>query len=87
VRSFAVTQLKRADDDELLLYLLQLVQALKFEGIALAGERSDVQESPLVDFLIDRAVKNPVLGNNFYWYVRITWLFTSKVLSVIACFY
>ncbi|KAJ3291967.1 Phosphatidylinositol (PI) 3-kinase [Borealophlyctis nickersoniae] len=34
VRGFAVLQLKKADDDELLLYLLQLVQALKFEGLA-----------------------------------------------------
>lgn len=31
VRSYAVRQLERAEDDELILYLLQLVQALKFE--------------------------------------------------------
>ncbi|SNX81777.1 related to phosphatidylinositol 3-kinase [Melanopsichium pennsylvanicum] len=31
VRSFAVRQLERAEDEELILYLLQLVQALKFE--------------------------------------------------------
>ncbi|ORZ33488.1 kinase-like domain-containing protein [Catenaria anguillulae PL171] len=31
VRGFAVQQLARADDDELSMYLLQLVQALKFE--------------------------------------------------------
>lgn len=31
VKRFAVQQLSRADDDELVLYLLQLVQALKFD--------------------------------------------------------
>ncbi|GAA5901956.1 hypothetical protein JCM8208_006648 [Rhodotorula glutinis] len=31
VRAYAVKQLERADDEELMLYLLQLVQALKFE--------------------------------------------------------
>ncbi|KAJ1650432.1 Phosphatidylinositol (PI) 3-kinase [Dispira simplex] len=33
VRGYAVNRLCRADDDELLLYLLQLVQALRFEGM------------------------------------------------------
>lgn len=31
VRGYAVSQLQRADNEELLLYLLQLVQALKYE--------------------------------------------------------
>lgn len=30
VQQYAVNQLQRADDEELMLYLLQLVQALKF---------------------------------------------------------
>ncbi|GAA6011669.1 hypothetical protein JCM10207_004202 [Rhodosporidiobolus poonsookiae] len=34
VRAYAVRQLERADDEELMLYLLQLVQALKFEPTA-----------------------------------------------------
>ena len=33
VRAYAVDRLRTADDEELLLYLLQLVQALKFEAI------------------------------------------------------
>ncbi|KAJ3177704.1 Phosphatidylinositol (PI) 3-kinase [Irineochytrium annulatum] len=68
VRSYAVQQLKKADDEELQLYLLQLVQALKFEGI---GDKGSVHESPLADFLIDRAIKNPILGNYFYWYLMV----------------
>ncbi|KAE8211324.1 hypothetical protein CF327_g4909, partial [Tilletia walkeri] len=34
VRSYAVRLLERADDEELMLYLLQLVQALKFDNLA-----------------------------------------------------
>ncbi|KAJ3327007.1 Phosphatidylinositol (PI) 3-kinase [Blyttiomyces sp. JEL0837] len=68
VRAYAVIQLRKADDDELQLYLLQLVQALKFENI---GEKSGVHESPLADFLIDRSIKNPILGNYFYWYLMV----------------
>ena len=33
VRQHAVQQLEKADDDHLVLYLLQLVQAIKFEGL------------------------------------------------------
>ncbi|KAK3838131.1 MAG: atypical/PIKK/PI3K protein kinase [Linnemannia gamsii] len=66
VRSYAVTQLRSANDDDLLLFLLQLVQGLKFEHID-----SNFGESNLVAFLIERAVKNPILGNYFHWYLMI----------------
>ncbi|KAF8935421.1 Phosphatidylinositol (PI) 3-kinase [Haplosporangium bisporale] len=66
VRSYAVGQLRSANDDDLLLFLLQLVQGLKFEHI----DNSSV-ESNLAEFLIERSVKNPVLGNYFYWYLMI----------------
>lgn len=45
VRAYAVSVLERADDEELLCYLLQLVQALRFE-------RSD--KSRLSQFLVQR---------------------------------
>ncbi|KAJ3312382.1 Phosphatidylinositol (PI) 3-kinase [Boothiomyces sp. JEL0838] len=61
VRSFAVSQLERTSDDELQMYLLQLVQALKFEH----------SESPLTAFLIERSVLNSVLGNYFHWYLMV----------------
>ncbi|OCF41221.1 phosphatidylinositol 3-kinase [Kwoniella heveanensis CBS 569] len=41
VRAFAVKRLERADDEELLLYLLQLVQALKFD-FDFAGNTTDL---------------------------------------------
>ncbi|KAG9294695.1 hypothetical protein G9A89_008174 [Geosiphon pyriformis] len=69
VRGYAVSQLKKADDDELLLYLLQLVQAFKFENIS--AKSSSSHESSLATFLIERAIKNPILGNNFHWYLMV----------------
>ncbi|KAK4046921.1 Phosphatidylinositol (PI) 3-kinase [Microbotryomycetes sp. JL201] len=92
VRAYAVAQLGKADDEELMLYLLQLVQALKFEPMSgsepqptsmsirhsrhvtasLRGLASSESALPtLADFLIDRSALNPVLGNHFYWYIRI----------------
>ncbi|CAG8726130.1 17305_t:CDS:10, partial [Acaulospora morrowiae] len=73
VRRYAVSQLRKADDEELLLYLLQLVQALKFENI------SDKSSSSLAEFLIERAVKNQILGNNFYWYLMVE--FEDKIVG------
>ncbi|KAF9428085.1 Phosphatidylinositol (PI) 3-kinase [Podila epigama] len=58
VRSYAVGQLRSANDD--------LVQGLKFEHI----DNSSV-ESNLADFLIERSIRNPILGNYFYWYLMI----------------
>ncbi|KAF9571953.1 Phosphatidylinositol (PI) 3-kinase [Mortierella alpina] len=66
VRSYAVGQLRSANDDDLLLFLLQLVQGLKFEHID-----NNFGDSNLVAFLIERAVKNPILGNYFHWYIMI----------------
>lgn len=42
------------------MYLLQLVQALKYEEVSAPSSR-------LADFLIGRAVRNHVLGNFLYW--------------------
>ncbi|PSR78844.1 kinase-like domain-containing protein [Coniella lustricola] len=71
VRAYAVERLHKADDDELLLYLLQLVQALKFEQISTDSNQDATQGSSLARFLINRAVNNFILGNYFYWYVMV----------------
>ncbi|WPH02889.1 Hypothetical protein R9X50_00575700 [Acrodontium crateriforme] len=68
VRAYAVDRLRKADDDELLLYLLQLVQALKFEPQATKGDETD---SSLASFLIARAVANMKLGNFLHWYLMV----------------
>lgn len=64
VRTYAVDRLRKAEDDELLVYLLQLVQALKFE----TGPTGDVS---LARFLISRAVKNFELGNSLHWFLMV----------------
>lgn len=84
VRAYAVDRLKIASDHELELYLLQLVQALRFEKASSHSSPSTSallnsyqQETPkpksssLAKFLISRAVKNPILGNYFFWYVSV----------------
>lgn len=67
VRSYAVDRLRKADDDELQLYLLQLVQALKFDNVTNASGK----KSSLARFLEGRAAKSEILGNSFYWFVSV----------------
>ncbi|KAK9455873.1 kinase-like domain-containing protein [Dipodascopsis uninucleata] len=67
VRSYAVDRLRKADDEELQLYLLQLVQALKFDKVS----NNRGKKSSLARFLEGRAAKNEILGNYFHWYVSV----------------
>ncbi|XP_051152038.1 phosphatidylinositol 3-kinase, root isoform isoform X2 [Andrographis paniculata] len=62
VRAYAVSVLERADDDELQCYLLQLVQALRFE-------RTD--KSRLSHFLVQRSLCNIELASFLRWYVAV----------------
>jgi hypothetical protein len=55
--------LRRGHPQELLLYLLQLVQALKYDEVESSAT------SQLADFLITRSIQNPVLATYFYWCV------------------
>ncbi|KAK4162452.1 kinase-like domain-containing protein [Cladorrhinum sp. PSN259] len=71
VRSFAVERLRKADNTELLLYLLQLVQALKYEHISMQPGHEVTQDSSLAQFLISRAVNSFTLGNYFWWYLMV----------------
>ncbi|XP_030764150.1 phosphatidylinositol 4,5-bisphosphate 3-kinase catalytic subunit delta isoform-like [Sitophilus oryzae] len=61
VRSFAVRCLMDMSDEDLLLYLLQLVQAIKHEMYL---------ESDLVNFLIQRALTNQRIGHFLFWHLR-----------------
>jgi phosphatidylinositol 3-kinase len=73
---------------ELMLYLLQLVQALKFESAA-SDQRSSrsatnaisYEDSGLADFLIARGVQNPVLGNRLYWYLMVEVALEDKIMA------
>ncbi|XP_069793565.1 phosphatidylinositol 4,5-bisphosphate 3-kinase catalytic subunit gamma isoform-like [Narcine bancroftii] len=66
VRSLAVRRLEALGTEQLLQYLLQLVQALKFEPY---------HDSSLARFLIGRALKSKRIGHFFFWYCR------SEVMS------
>lgn len=73
---------------ELLLYLLQLVQALKFESTA-NDQRSarstsnaiSYDDSGLADFLIGRAVRNLILGNRFHWYLMVEVALEDRIMA------
>lgn len=79
VREYAIDTLASAPDAELRLYLLQLVQAIKYEstenataGLASPGGLSGSSVSSLATFLIERASKNIELANYLYWYVLLS---------------
>lgn len=69
VRLYAVSRLRQATDEDLLLYLLQLVQALKYENYDLIETHDCDQEWDLSTFLINRCVQDDVLSNYLYWYL------------------
>jgi phosphatidylinositol 3-kinase len=71
VRSYAVERLRESNDEDLQLYLLQLVQALKYEHIATESGEDGTDKSSLARFLISRAVDNFTLGNYFFWYLMV----------------
>ncbi|KAL4808715.1 kinase-like domain-containing protein [Aspergillus unguis] len=71
VRSYAVERLRKADDDELLLYLLQLVQALKYEDNAHSDTDQAAHDSSLANFLVTRAANNFQLGSYLHWYLMV----------------
>jgi phosphatidylinositol 3-kinase len=77
-----------AVSQELLLYLLQLVQALKFESNA-SEQRSSrstsaalaSDDSGLTDFLVTRGVQNLILGNRLYWYLMVEVALEDRVMA------
>jgi phosphatidylinositol 3-kinase len=78
VRGYAIDTLQEAPDAELSLYLLQLVQALKYEhlndqNVVISGvsKKRNSRFSSLGDFLIERASKNIELANYLYWYLKV----------------
>jgi len=78
VRAYAIDTLAAAPDAELVLYLLQLVQALKYEDGS-ANEDMDMRSksanntrnSSLSSFLIERASRNLEFASYLYWYLKV----------------
>lgn len=87
VREYAVEVLQVASDEDLLKYLLQLVQALRYEpsrfsvtndqGQQVQSRVTDVISSnstnlsPLARFLINRGFKSPIVANFLHWYLKV----------------
>ncbi|XP_068611237.1 phosphatidylinositol 4,5-bisphosphate 3-kinase catalytic subunit gamma isoform [Brachionichthys hirsutus] len=61
VRSMAVRKLETLEDDDVLRYLLQLVQAVKFEPY---------HDGSLVRFLLKRALRSKRIGHFLFWFLR-----------------
>lgn len=61
VRRYAVKCLDKIKDEDLQLYLLQLVQAIKHESYL---------SCDLVEFLLQRALKNQRIGHFLFWHLR-----------------
>ena len=62
VREFAVSILKKATFSEISHYLLQLIQALKYEKNI---------DNPLARFLLEQAIAHPItVGHEFFWHLR-----------------
>ncbi|XP_054081023.1 phosphatidylinositol 3-kinase C2 domain-containing subunit gamma isoform X2 [Rissa tridactyla] len=69
IRRTAVQQIENLSNDELLEYLPQLVQALKFEWSL---------ESPLVKLLLNRSLQSIQVAHQLYW-DRAPFIFTSEM--------
>uniref|UniRef100_A0A8B9J6Z5 Phosphatidylinositol 4,5-bisphosphate 3-kinase catalytic subunit gamma isoform n=1 Tax=Astyanax mexicanus TaxID=7994 RepID=A0A8B9J6Z5_ASTMX len=61
VRTMAVRKLETLGDDDVLRYLLQLVQAVKFEPY---------HDSALAQFLLKRALRSKRIGHFLFWFLR-----------------
>ncbi|XP_023328992.1 phosphatidylinositol 4,5-bisphosphate 3-kinase catalytic subunit beta isoform isoform X3 [Eurytemora carolleeae] len=61
VHDFAVQSLREGSDEELEMYLNHLVQAVKHQNFF---------HSSLVEFLLERTLKNQRLGHQFFWILR-----------------
>ena len=62
IREFAVNVLKNASYTDISYYLLQLIQALKYEKNI---------DNPLAIFLLEQAVIHPItIGHEFFWHLR-----------------
>jgi phosphatidylinositol-4,5-bisphosphate 3-kinase len=61
VREYAVRRLEQLSREELLDYLLQLVQVLKYEPY---------HETAFAEMLVRAALSNKAIGHHFFWYLK-----------------
>ena len=63
VREYAVRCIEKMTDEELSRYLFSLVQAVRFERC---------YDNALARFLLYRSLLNKDIGNNYFWYLRVS---------------
>mmetsp|Transcript_14580 Transcript_14580/g.12381 ORF Transcript_14580/g.12381 Transcript_14580/m.12381 type:complete len:513 (+) Transcript_14580:982-2520(+) len=63
IREYAVKILEEVSSERLTFLLLQLVQALRYEKLD--------ESSPLLNFLVDRCVKDQKMSTIFYWHLKV----------------
>jgi len=62
VREYAVSHVRKFKDEDMQLYLLQLVQLVKSEPY---------HDSPLARLLVERAIKSPLtIGHSLFWHLK-----------------
>jgi len=74
LRRYAISRLNSAKDEQLEIYLPQLVQALKYENQAVSldeDEENITDNLDLASFLIDRAKNVHGLANSLFWNLHI----------------
>lgn len=73
----AIKQLSQLSDHVLQVYLLQLIQALRYDFDFDENSKDSTDDflkitiGPLGQFLIDRAIKNNIFASYFHWYIRV----------------
>jgi len=61
VRAFAVRSLRQFSDEDLEVYILQLVQVIKYEAY---------HDSPIARMLVERATMSPTIGHKLFWHLK-----------------
>uniref|UniRef100_A0A0N5AFY1 Phosphatidylinositol 3-kinase catalytic subunit type 3 n=1 Tax=Syphacia muris TaxID=451379 RepID=A0A0N5AFY1_9BILA len=70
VRKYAVSRLASTSSDQILIFLPQLVQALKYEASVEDSETGEKKDN-LSSFLIRSACNNTLIANHLYWLLKV----------------
>ena len=76
VRRRAVSELKHFDDAMLSMYLLQFVQAVRYD---ISNDSETLP--PLANALIERAARSLALANSLRWHLQVEWKFRNLTKS------
>ncbi|EGR27588.1 phosphatidylinositol 3-kinase, putative [Ichthyophthirius multifiliis] len=80
IRKYACENLEKCDDNIICSFLLQLVQALRYEPF-------DYQKSYLAQFLIEKAGKNTEISILLYWYIFVECDNSGNINQIVSEWY